>query len=260
MSWSTLIVERQGGVARVRLNRPDKRNAQTVEMWDELRRVGLELEADPTVRVVVVSGEGHSFSAGIDLSVIMGQAQGKPTLPLEVELVQQAFTWLRDARFATIAMVQGYALGAGFQLALACDLRVFSSDAVVALPEISFGILPDLGGCAWLPGIIGAARTKELAFTGDRLGAEDALRYGIANRVVARDQLESTTVALAATIAAKAPLGIAGIKRAVAAAEQSSEAAIRASAREVRICLGSADFREAGRAMLEKREPRFSGK
>lgn len=260
MSWTTLLVERQGGIARVRLNRPDKRNAQSVELWDELRRVGLEFEADPDIRVVVVSGEGHSFSAGIDLSVILGQAQGHGSLAPEVELVQQAFTWLRDARFATIAMVQGYALGAGFQLALACDLRIFASDAVVALPEVNFGILPDLGGAAWLPELVGPAKAKELAFTGDRVPADEALRLRIANQVVARDQLEAVTMELAGRIAAKAPLAIAAIKRAVRAAEESADHAIRVSAREVKVLLASADFREAGQAMVEKRAPRFSGK
>ena len=259
MSWRTLIVDRQGAIVRVRLNRPDKRNAQSIEMWDELRRVGLELEDDPAVRVVVVSGEGHSFSAGIDLAVILGQSQGQGLLP-EVELVQQAFTWLRDARFATIAMVQGYALGAGFQLALACDLRIFAADTVVALPEVNFGIIPDLGGCAWLPGLAGAARTKELAFTGDRIDADLALRYGIANRVVPLEELESTTMGLAGRIAAKAPLAIAGIKRAVSAAEQSADHAIRVSTLEVKVLLSSADFREAGQAMLERRDPQFTGK
>lgn len=260
MTWKTLLLERQDGLVRLRLNRPDKRNAQTPEMWDELRRVGLELEDDPSVRVVLLSGEGPVFSAGIDLAVLRGQASGTLTDHLEPELVQQAFTWLRDAPFATVAMVQGAALGAGCQLALACDLRILAEDAVLGLPEIGFGIFPDLGGCAWLPEMVGVAKTKELTFLGERFGAAEALRLGIANRVVALDQLEVVALDVARRIAAKAPLGIRAIKRAVAAAEESAEAALRVSADEVRICLSSEDFRECARALAEKREPRYTAK
>jgi enoyl-CoA hydratase/carnithine racemase len=255
---TTVRVERVGSVARVRLDRADKRNAQTPEMWDALRRAGLALEEDRDVRVVVVSGEGQSFSAGIDLSVLLGQADRTEPLP-EIELVQQAFRWLREARFATIAMVQGYALGAGLQLALACDLRILADDAVLALPEVDFGIFPDLGGCVWLPQLIGSAKARELIYTGDRITAGEALRLGLANRVVPGDQLETVAMGLAERIAAKAPLGIAAAKRAIAAAAISAEAGMQASAREIRRCLGSSDFREAGRAAAEKRAPRFTG-
>lgn len=260
MTWKTLLVERQDGLVRLRLNRPDKRNAQSLDMWDELRRVGLELEDDPSVRALLLSGEGTVFSAGIDLSVLRGQASAEPRDHPVPELVQQAFTWLRDAPFATIAMVQGAALGAGCQLALACDLRILAEDAVLGLPEIGFAIFPDVGGCAWLPEMIGSARTKELAFLGERFGAVEAHRLGIANRVVPLDQLETVALTMARTIAARAPLGIRAIKRAVHAAEQSAEAALRVSAEEIRICLASEDFRESSRALAEKREPRFTGK
>ena len=259
MSGNPVLVERTGGVARVRLNRPEKRNAQSLEMWDELRRTGLALEDDPSVRVVIVSGEGHSFSAGIDLAVLQGQAMGDLAIA-DIELVQHAFRWLKDARFASIAMVQGYALGAGCQLALACDLRILSDDAVLGLPEIDFGIFPDLGGCAWLPGLVGSAKARELILTGDRLDAAEALRLGIANRVVLRDQLEPTALALAERLARKAPLAVGAAKRAIAAAETSADLALSVSAAEVRRLLQSSDFREAARAVVEKREPRFTGK
>ncbi|MBL8988298.1 MAG: enoyl-CoA hydratase/isomerase family protein [Gemmatimonadetes bacterium] len=262
MSWNTLRVERNdaGTIAQVRLDRPDKRNAQSLELWDELRRVGVALQDDPALRVVVVSGAGHSFSAGIDLGVLLGQATGASTPLPEVELVQHAFRWLRESRFATIAMVQGYALGAGCQLALACDLRILADDAIMALPEIEFGIFPDLGGCAWLPELVGSAKAKELIFTADRFDAAEALRLGLANRVVPRHQLEAVTTELAERIAAKAPLGIAAAKRAIAAAEISADEALRVSATEVRKLLVSADFKEAGRAALEKRPPKYQGR
>lgn len=268
MSWQTLLVDREDGLVRLRLNRPDKRNAQSLEMWDELRRVGVELEGDDSVRVVVLSGEGPVFSAGIDLSVmrswgaraIAGQGPGGSGPELSAELVQRAFSWLRDAPFATVALVQGAAIGAGCQLALACDLRILADDVVMALPEITFGIFPDLGGCAWLPEMVGAAKAKELAFLGERFDAAEALRLGIANRVVPKDQLQAEGLRLARAVAARAPLGIRAIKRAMAAAAESADAALRVSADEVRHCLASEDFKEAARALAEQRAPVFRGR
>ena len=260
MTNQTLLLERLGPIVRLKLNRPDKRNAQSLEMWRELKAVGVALEDDPDVRVVIVSGLGHSFSAGIDLTVLLGQATGTSDQPLpDVAEVQLAFTWLRDAGFATIAMVHGHALGAGMQLALACDLRIASDDAVFALPEVNFGILPDLGGCAWLPELVGPAKAKELIFLGDRFDAHTALRLGIVNQLTPLGSLESVTLALADRIAKQAPLAIGATKRAIRAAETSAEAGLRASALEVRKLLASNDFKEATGAVAARRPPRYTG-
>lgn len=252
---------RDGPVGRLALNRPEKRNAQTPEMWEALRQIGAELLLRPDLRALLVIGNGPVFSAGIDLGVLLGQAGGERSEPFpEVELVQQAFSWLREVPFPTVAAVQGAAIGAGFQLALACDLRVVSDDVVLALPEIEFGIFPDLGGCAWLPELVGSARAKELIFTGRRFGAAEALAWGLANRVVPAAELAGTADALVRELAARAPLGVAAAKRAIDASFQSAGAALQVSAREVRRCLESADFREAGRAAREKRPPVFRGR
>lgn len=252
---------REGPIGRLVLNRPEKRNAQTPEMWEALRQIGAELLLRPNFRALLVTGNGPVFSAGIDLGVLRGQASSVRSEPFpEVELVQQAFSWLRDVPFPTIAAVQGAAIGTGFQLALACDLRVVADDVVLALPEIEFGIFPDLGGCAWLPDLVGTARAKELIFTGRRFGAAEALAWGLANRAVPAAEVLATAETLARELAAKAPLGIAAAKRAIDASLQSTEAALQLSAREVRRCLDSEDFREAGRAALEQRPPVFLGR
>jgi enoyl-CoA hydratase/carnithine racemase len=254
-----VALRREGAIGRLVLDRPARRNAQTLEMWEAMRRIGAGLLLRPDLRALVVSGTGPVFSAGIDLAVLRAQAEGSASLP-DVELVQQAFAWLRDVPFPTIAAVQGAAIGAGFQLALACDLRVVADDAVLALPEIDFGIFPDLGGCAWLPGLVGASRARDLVFTGRRIGAAEALAWGLADRVVPAAEVESAALELAATLAARAPLGLAGAKRALAAADESAGTSLRIAAREVRRCLASADFREAVTAAAQSRPPRFEGR
>jgi enoyl-CoA hydratase/carnithine racemase len=252
-------LDRDGPIGRLTLSRPEKRNAQTLDLWAELGRIGAELLQRPDVRVLILTGEGPSFSAGIDLGVLGAFATGDSGLP-DVEPVQRAFSWLREVPFPTIAAVQGAALGAGMQLALACDLRILAEDAVLGLPEIDLGLFPDLGGCVWLPEIVGAAKAKELIFTGARMGAAEALQLGLANRVVPNVELTAVVDALARQLAAKPPLAIAAAKRAIAAGLGDSEAGFRASAREIRRCLASADFREAARAVAERRSPAFQGR
>ena len=235
-------VAREGAIARVVLDRAAKRNAQTLEMWEALRRLGAELVADPSVRVVVVAGEGPVFSAGIDLSLLAGQAAGTgPPLPA-VELVQQAFTWLREGPFVSIAAVRGAAIGAGMQLALACDLRILAEGTVMALPEIEFGIFPDLGGCAWLPELVGTSRAKELILTGRKVTAAEALSLGLANQLVVAADLDRTVETLARRLAARSPLAVRAVKRAVAASVTSPEMALKISAEEIRRCLASDGF------------------
>jgi enoyl-CoA hydratase/carnithine racemase len=257
VSVSDVLVTRAGPIVRLTLNRAEKRNAQTVAMWTDLRRIGQELVRDREVRVVVVAGAGPAFSAGIDLG-LLAQASTAGTLPA-VELVQEAFTWLREAPFVTIAAVQGHALGAGLQLALACDLRILAEDAVLGLPEVNFGILPDLGGCAWLPELVGTARAKQMIFLSERIDAAVAFELGIANRVVPLDQLGPIVDEVAARLAARAPLALAAAKRAINASLESPGAAMRLSAELVRRCLASEDFKEIARAAAEKREPVFKG-
>jgi enoyl-CoA hydratase/carnithine racemase len=255
-----VVVERSGQVARVILNRPEKRNAQTVAMWTALREAGQSLEEDREVRVVLVSGRGPAFSAGIDLGLLLAQATDPTGQVPAVELVQQSFTWLRQSRLITIAAVQGAALGAGMQLALACDLRILAEDAVLGLPEVNFGILPDLGGCAWLPELVGSAKAKELIFLAERIDARAALQLGLANQVVPNDDLESVAVTLAGRLAERAPLALAGAKRAINASLRSPDEALQVSAEELRRCFASRDFKELGRAMSEKRPPVFEGR
>src|SRR6185295_8976925 len=210
----TFLYERKGPVGWLRLNRPAKLNAQTPQMWSELREAGREIAADGTLRCLVVTGQGRAFSSGIDLGEIVGgtlgdavrapapSAGGRDPVADMILRGQEAFSWLVAAPFPSIAAVRGYALGAGLQLALACDLRIVARGTKLGALEFRYGLLPDLGGTAWLPRLVGAAKAKELIFTAAQIDADEALRIGLANRVVEDADLEREAGALAETIAA----------------------------------------------------------
>jgi enoyl-CoA hydratase/carnithine racemase len=194
-----------GDVARVVLDRPEVRNAQTEEMWLELADFGRKLPDD--VRVVVVSGEGPSFSAGIDLKAAarsFPELGAKPAGEVHgiIAGYQGGFSWLRDPRFVSIAAVQGHAIGAGFQLALACDLRVVASDARFAMREPSLGLVPDLGGTQPLVDLVGYSRALEICATTRWVDAEEAAQLGLANIVVPAAELSATVGDLIAALVA----------------------------------------------------------
>jgi enoyl-CoA hydratase/carnithine racemase len=172
--------------------------------------------------------------------------------------LQEAYTWLADAPYPTIAAMRGYALGGGLQLALACDLRIAARGTKLALPEHKYGILPDLGGTYWLPRIVGPAKAKELIFTAGTIDADEALRIGLVNRVVDDAELEAAATALAERIAGQPPIAVRRSKRAIdRAAQQSLGEGLREAAVGQAECIRSADFLEAVSANLEKRTPAF---
>ncbi len=275
MALTTLRYERDGSVGWLRLARPERLNSFTTEMWAELRELGAELRGDPDLRALVVIGEGRAFSSGIDTTMFTGGAVsgdglegGPPASPREpasedpvVDSIlqgQDSYTWLEEAPFATIAAVRGYALGAGLQLALACDLRVIAEGTKVGLLEFKYGIIPDLGGTQRLPRLVGAAKAKELIFTATQIDADEALRIGLVERVVTDAELEPTVRDLAATIAAQPPLAVQAAKRAVnAASTLTVRDGLRIEAEGQAVCLRSDDMKEAIAAFVEKRAPSY---
>ena len=194
-----------GAVARVVLDRPEVRNAQTPAMWLALAEFGAGLPDD--VRVVVVTGEGPSFSAGIDLSVAAAAfpelgAKPEPEVLETIAGYQAGFSWLRDPRFVSIAAVHGHAVGAGFQLALACDIRVLTPQAQFAMREPSLGLVPDLGGTRPLVELVGYSRALEICATTRWVHADEAVQLGLASIVVPAEQLEATVDDLVAALIA----------------------------------------------------------
>jgi enoyl-CoA hydratase/carnithine racemase len=274
-SYQTLRFERDGHIGRLTLARPEKLNSFTIEMWRELGELGAALTADPgDLRVVVVTGEGRAFSSGIDTSVFTadrsasdlstvapGSRHPDPTVE-GVLSAQDSYTWLEEGPFASIAAVRGYALGAGLQLALACDIRVMARGTKVGLLELKYGIIPDLGGTQRLPRLVGPAMAKELIFTAAQIDAEEAERIGLVEHVVADEELEERVDALAELIAAQPPLAVRAAKHAVnvAAAGIATREGLIVEAEGQATCLRSDDMREAITAFVEQRSPVYRGR
>ena len=189
------VLDVSDAVVRITLNRPEKRNAQSPETWRWLARVGADLPA--SVRVVLVTGAGPSFSSGLDHTLLadersaLGALARGPAQRAEDAIAgfQAGFGWLAEPRLVSIAAVQGHAVGAGFQLALACDLRVVAADAQFSMAEPRFGLVPDLGGTKRLVELVGYARAAHICLASARIDAEEALRVGLAAAVVPADQL-----------------------------------------------------------------------
>jgi enoyl-CoA hydratase/carnithine racemase len=202
---------RDGAVLTVTLDRPDQLNAQTPATWTALAAVGASLDDD--VRVVVVRGAGRSFSAGLDRSLFstdpstpggLGELGSMPAdLAQErIRAYQAGFRWLRSPGIVSVAAVQGHAIGAGAQLALACDLRVLTEDASLRLPEATLGLVPDLTGTSTLTELVGYSRALEICLTGRAVGAAEALTMGLANAVVPADELDEAVGGLVAALTA----------------------------------------------------------
>jgi enoyl-CoA hydratase/carnithine racemase len=209
-----LALDLDGATATITLNRPERRNSQTPSMWHALAQIGAHLPEE--IRVVVLKGAGTSFSAGLDVGLLTGE--GVPGEDSVAELMhgsdqdvldtidgyQRGFTWLRDPRFVSIAQVQGHAIGAGFQLALACDLRVVADDVRFCMKEPALGLVPDLTGTKPLVELVGYSRALEICATARNVLADEVRELGLAAAVVPVSELDATTADLVQAILANA--------------------------------------------------------
>ena len=254
-----LRVEVDGPVATLTLDRPEALNALTVEVKVALREALESIAADRAVRVVVLTGAGRAFCAGQDLA----EREHPDAAPLDVELRERYNPIIRALRSMgqpVIAAVNGVAAGAGASLAFACDLRIAAADARFVLAFGRIGLVPDSGATWFLPRLVGSARAAEMAFVGDPLSAEDALRFGLVSRVVPTEVLMTEARAMADRIAAGSPLAMALTKGAFEHAETIDlESALEGEAKLQGIAGASADHAEGLAAFREKRTPRFTG-
>jgi len=250
------------GVALVTLNRPEVLNAMDREVFFALRDAARRAGADPAVRALVLTGEGKAFSSGLDTSLFAsGIDGGGSPLSLDIASLQSCFSAYEEVTIPTIAAINGVALGGGIQLAAACDLRVAAEDAELAVYEIQWGIIPDLGGTQRLPRLVGLGRAKELVLTGRRIVAAEALEWGLVNRVVPAGRVVEEALGWARELAAGPPLAVAAAKRLTTSAfDATISSGLEREAMINRRLLASEDFREAVVARFSKREPHFNAR
>jgi 2-(1,2-epoxy-1,2-dihydrophenyl)acetyl-CoA isomerase len=263
---SDLQLAVKDGVATARLNRPEKKNALSEEMLRGLERALRDAQDDPVVRVFVITGAGDAFCSGGDLGRRAKEGAAEKPTPLERKNRLQRVTHrvalaVEEFDKPLIAAVNGAAAGAGMDIALMCDLRFAARSARFAEAYIRVGLIPGNGGCYYLPRIVGTAAALEMLWNGDFVGAEEALRIGLVNRVCDDDKLMADTAAFAARLAAGPPLQQRLIKKLV---YQSLRTDLRTSLELVSSHMAAVqstdDYREAMQAYQEKRKPKFEGR
>jgi enoyl-CoA hydratase len=253
-------LERRGRVALITLDRPDRLNALSPEMLDGLGALLGEVEADEGIGAAVLTGAGdRAFSAGADVSLV------REASPLQAREFaargHRTCDRIEAVAVPVIAAVNGYALGGGCEVALACDVRLASERAQLGLPEVTLGIFPGWGGTQRMPRLVGPGRAKELIFTGRRVGAEEALAMGLVDRVHPHDELLDAALELAGEMAAKPRWAVAAAKAMVNRAGDGDQAGNLARELDLfSLAFDTEDQREGMAAFLEKRAPHFRGR
>jgi cyclohexa-1,5-dienecarbonyl-CoA hydratase len=250
-------IERDGAVATIRLDRPPA-NALARAMSEELGQAARELEQDGAIRAVVVWGGERIFAAGADIKAMVDF--GPEEVAPDVHALEQACRDLEAIPRPVIAAVNGFALGGGCEVALACDLRFAAEDAELGQPEIKLGIIPGAGGTQRLPRLVGLAVARDLVFTGRLVGADEALAIGLVDRVLLPGDVYPVALEEAHRFAEGPTLAYAAAKRALAAVDRSLAEGLSVERDAFVPLFASRDQEEGMRAFLEKREPRFEGR
>lgn len=259
MELENVLVEKRGRVGIIIVNRPDKLNALNSATRRDILTALDKLEANEDVRVVVITGAGEkAFIAGADINEFAGKTAVQQR---GVMKGRRAFDAVEDFTKPVIAMINGFCLGGGCELALACDIRIASTKAKLGQPEIKLGIIPGGGGTQRLTRLIGEGKAMELILTGDFISAEEALRLGLVNQVYEPEELEAKTMEMANRIAELSPVALAMAKASVKnAARMNLREGLDSEVDLFAICFSSEDKEEGVNAFLEKRKPEFKGK
>ncbi len=259
MNLNTIILEKKEKIAHLILNRPEVHNAINDQMIAEIRQAVEALHGDESVRVVIITGSGKAFQAGADIAELSRMD------PIQIlkwnQSIVENFNALEEMRQPVIAAINGFALGGGLELALACTLRIASEKARMGLPEVKIGIIPGAGGTQRLPRLIGKGIAAEIILTGEMIDAQTAYRIGLVNRVVPHEELMKAAEELANKIIANGPIAISLAKDAMHVGEGLPlHAAIQYAQKNCVTCFATEDMREGTRAFLEKRTAQFKGR
>ncbi len=257
MNYQTLLLSVSSNIATITINRPDKLNALNAQAKVELKTLFSELKTDSSIDIVILTGSGEkAFVAGTDIKelTVLNSESGKEFSSKG----QEVFDLIANLGKPVIAAVNGYALGGGCELALACHIRIASENAKFGQPEVSLGIIPGYGGTQRLARLIGRGRAMELILTGNQIDAQEALRFGLVNRVVPQADLLATATSMAQLIASKGQIAIRMALKAVnMTAETTLSDGQKLEASLFGVCCDTADFKEGTTAFLEKRKPAF---
>lgn len=258
--YQTLIYEKKENIGILTINRPQKMNALTNELMSELKQLLEEIEKDQELRVLIVTGSGDkAFVAGADIKELVDR---DALMGRRVSCErQEIFSRLENLPVPSIAAVNGYALGGGLELALACSIRVCSEKAQFGAPEVKLGIIPGDGGTQRLPRLVGQGRAMEMVLTGDFIDAQEAFRIGLANKIIPHEELMEKTMELAQKIASRPPLAVKYAKEAVNRSQEGSGTAGFALESYLHaLSCTTEDKKEGVNAFLEKRKGQFKGK
>ncbi len=259
MSFQNLLITDADSVRTITINRPDQLNALNRATIADLNKGLKEAEVDKSVRVVIITGSGaKAFVAGADIKEFahFSVEEGKA---LAADGQRQLFDLVEALNKPVIAAVNGFALGGGLELAMSCHVRIASDNAKMGLPEVSLGVIPGYGGTQRLPRLVGKGTAMEMILSAQMIDANDALQWGLVNRVVPQDQLLSTAHELAVRIMKNSPTALAAAIRAVNAGYEPGANGLQREIEEFGKCFGTADFKEGTTAFVEKRKANFTG-
>ncbi len=260
MSEKNVLLEIQGGIAKITLNRPSSLNALNKQIVDELMEALLQTQMDNSIRVVIITGNGRAFCAGGDLLYL----QSLDTIVAAREFIKKVGNLVEkimNMEKPVIAMVNGIAAGAGFNLALACDIIYCSSSARFAQSFAKVGLVPDCGGMYLLPRIVGLHKAKELMFTADIIDADQAYQLGIVNKVIADDDLANTTIQFAQRLESSAPIALGLMKKIINKSDNLDLPSVLEFEADIQsLCMQTGDHTEGVNAFKDKRKPEFKGK
>ncbi|MBE0481596.1 MAG: enoyl-CoA hydratase/isomerase family protein [Dehalococcoidia bacterium] len=260
MNSTPLIFTKEDGIARITVNRPEARNALNKAVRQALRDAVEDIRNDKSIRVVIIAGEGKkAFIAGADIVEL------KDMTPLQVEefagtLGQQLYTDIESLEVPVVAKIDGFCLGGGCEIAMACDVRIASENSKFGQPEINIGIIPGGGGTQRLPRLIGWGRAKELIYSGRIIDAAEAERIGLVDKVVPESDLDKTVGELVDSVKSKSPLTMRLAKKSINRGMYTDLAAgLSAERSNLVLCFATEDQKEGMSAFLEKRKPSFKG-